>query len=313
MSEKLETQDSKEISNVEEEMDITPYMKTLKVDREMISACNAIRDRIEIKFDMVICVDGEEGIGKSNLAILLGWMLSKHFCLEKNISYLPTTKEMENKFWSINSKEALVVDEAIKALYKLNFMNKFQTRINEMYATERWQQKVTILCIPRFTDLNEFFRNDRVKFWIHVVDRGLAVVFAKDTVNLWGNDRWHLKEEYKNVLYQVRRKKYVEVTNDDKLAIYKKSQHFAFAFNFPILPTEVEAAYVRKKSFYRTVPEEKERGFKFDVVSKGFEAGLSGREIHGITGLPEAMISKLKAKRTDVRVVSKRVIDSIGI
>lgn len=290
MSESQETQDLKEIS----ELDLDPYMKKLQFDRNMISVCNAIRDRIEIKFDMVICLDGEEGIGKSTLAICLGWLLSEKFDLEKNVSYLPTTKEMENKFWAIKNKSVLVVDEAIKALYKLRFMDRFQTRVNEMYATERWQQKITLLCIPRFTDLNEFFRNDRVKFWVHVVDRGLAVVFAKDTTNLWGNDRWHLREEYKNVLYQVRRKKYVEISNEEKLAIYKKSQHFAFAFTFPPLPDEVEEEYVKKKGFYRKVPDNKEIDFKRKVILNAADTGMTSVAIAKIVDMDNSWVARVR-------------------
>jgi hypothetical protein len=290
MLESPEIQDLNEIS----EIDIDTYMNTLKFDRNMISACNAIKDRIEIKFDMVVCIDGEEGIGKSTLGICLGWLLSNKFNLENNISYLPTTKEMENKFWAIKPKNVLLVDEAIKALYKLRFMDRFQTRINEMYATERWQQKITLLCIPRFTDLNEFFRNDRVKFWIHVVDRGLAVVFAKDTVNLWGNDRWHLKEEYKNVLYQVRRKKYVEITNEEKIAIYKKSQHFAFAFTFPMLPEEIEKEYNKKKGLYRKVPDDKEKSFKHSVILNADKLGIKAKDIATITGMDYSWIARVK-------------------
>lgn len=225
-----------------------------KYDKNLISLIRSIKKRLSIKWDCVAVVDGEEGAGKSSLAILLGYLLDKDFDLDKNISYLPLTHEVENKFYSIKSEQVLVVDEAIKALYKLRFMDKMQARINTMYATERKQRKITLLCIPRFTDLNEFFRNDRVQFWIHVVDRGLAVAFVKDRVNIFGSDRWHMKEEYKRINVSTYKKKFAEMTTEDMIKIYQKSQHFWFAFTFPQLPPEVEEKYLDTREMYNEKP-----------------------------------------------------------
>lgn len=229
-----------------------------QLDRNLVSLVNAIKARVNNKWDIVIAIDGEEGSGKSTLGIIMGYLLDDKFDLEANVSYLPSTKQMETKFWSLKSKQVFMVDEAIKALYKMRFMDKFQNRINEMYATERWQSKITLLLLPRFTDLNEFFRNHRVKFWIHIVDRGHAVAFAKDETNIATSDRWHLKEEYNRIKYSTYRKPYATFTSEEKLKIYRKSQHYMFDFTFPILPDEIEEEYVKNKEYYRQVsPEEK--------------------------------------------------------
>ena len=166
---------------------------------------------------------------------MLGYLLDKRFDLDTNVSYLPTTNEVEEKFRSIDSEQVLVIDEAIKALYKLRFMDKMQARVNTLYATERKQRKITILCIPRFTDLNEFFRNDRVQFWIHVVDRGVAVAFVKDKVNIFGSDKWHMKEEYKRICLATYKKKFSDITIEEMMRIYEKSGHFWFKFTYPAL------------------------------------------------------------------------------
>ena len=182
----------------QEQQQMLNLIKQLPLDKNMISMCNAIHDRLDDDKDVVIAIDGEERIGKSTLSILLGFILDNRFDLEKNVAYLPTANEIESKFRMLKSKQYFSVDEAVKAFYKLHFMDRLQVRINEMYATEGWQNKITSLCIPRFTDLNEYFRNHRVKFWIKVIDRGKAIAFAKDEIN----DMWHLKEEYVKTMYR---------------------------------------------------------------------------------------------------------------
>ena len=256
----------KESQSVKPEIeDMSALIRNLRLDKGMIDMCNSISGRLKNDWDCCICVSGEERVGKSSLACILGFIMDNRFHLNKNVAYLPNHQEIEEKFWELKAKQIFVIDEAIKALYKLRFMDRFQTRINEMYATEGWQNKVTILCIPRFTDLNEFFRNDRVKFWIHVPDRGHAVIFAKDEVNIWGTDRWHIKEEYSKINSMIR-KNYANYTASEKLNIYRKSKHYMGEFMFPQLPPEVEKKYRELKVFYRKIPDEKEKAFKTQTI-----------------------------------------------
>jgi hypothetical protein len=248
------------------------YYKNLilsnKFDKNLLDLVKAIKKRIDIKWDCVFVVDGEEGVGKSSLSILLGYLLDKDFDLDKNIAYLPQTSEVEEKFRSIESKQVLLIDEAIKAFYKLRFMDKMQARINIMYATERKQRKITILCIPRFTDLNEFFRNDRVQFWIHLIDRGHAIAFVKDKINIFKPDRWHMKEEEKRIGMLTYKKKFSEIGTEDCIRVYEKSQLFWFAFSFPELPSEVESRYLELRENYTGNSTEKEEMSKRDRVNK---------------------------------------------
>ena len=279
-----------------QELDLTPYMEKLSFDKDLISTCNAIHDRIDKNWDIVIALDGEEGSGKSTLGIELGWLLDKNFFLDNNIAYLPTPKEIEQKFKSLKAKQLFMVDEAVKALYKLQFMNKFQTRINEMYATERWQNKITLLLIPRFTDLNEFFRNHRVKFWIHIIDRGLAVVFAKDEVNIFGQDKWHIAEEYARVKRYIKNRKFASFSAEEKLKIYEKSQHFMFSFRYPILPEEVENRYKELKEFYRHIPNDTEKSLKEIYAKRLADEGMTNVKISEILGVSQQWIGKLVSK-----------------
>ena len=287
------------------------YLRNLvynyKYDKNLVSLVRSVKDRLKIKWDCVAVIDGEEGVGKSSAAIMFGYLMDSNFDLDKNIAYLPTTAEVEDKFKGLKSEQVLVVDEAIKALYKLRFMDKMQARINTMYATERKQRKVTLLLIPRFTDLNEFFRNDRVQFWIHVVDRGTAVAFVKDKVNIFGSDRWHLKEEYKRICIATYKKKFAEITTEEILKIYEKSQHYWFTFHFPQLPDEVEDEYLRLRETYNGQPARLEKEKKIAHIDKLLEIRqqnpsmkMTTALIADIVGCHIALVDKQIRKNKDL-------------
>jgi len=265
-------------------------------DKYLLKCISAIKKRIDRDWDIVIAIDGEEGVGKSTLAMIMGILLDKKFNLHNNIAYLPTHQEIEQKFTDLGSKQTFVVDEAIKAMYKMRFMDKLQTRINEMYATERWQNKVTILCIPRFTDLNEYFRNHRVKFWVHIIDRGLAIVFHKDDVNIFGRDPWHLKENEKYVMSKIKRKRFVEIENKEKINIYSNSQNFFFGFEYPDLPEKISQEYKTLKADYRNVKVKREEREVVKIIKKLKEENMTQRKIASIIGISEQRVGQLLNK-----------------
>ncbi len=217
--------------------------------------CRAAEKRVADDWDMVIAITGEEGVGKSTLGVVLSQEMDDRFDWIRSVAYLPSHKEIEDKFFALKSKQVFLVDEAIKVLYKLKWADKLQIRINEMYATERWQNKITILCIPRFTDLNEMFRNHRVKIWIHVMERGHAVAFIKDETNIFFSDPWHLKENATKILKYTKNKKSVMLASEEKITMFKRSINFWFDFYFPDLPEDQAEIYRRIKADMRKVGE----------------------------------------------------------
>jgi hypothetical protein len=209
-----------------------------------------VNQRLNNDYDLVVAITGEEGVGKSTLAIQLGLKIDKDFDLVKNIAYLPDEKEIEDKFHSLQPKQCFIVDEAIRVFYKLKWMDKFQIRLNQMYMTERWQNKCTFLLIPRFTDLNEAFRNHRVNVWIHVIDRGIALVFKKISENIFSTDPWKMKENDKLLdKYLVKTKKLFGVDLNEYIEFLSKNvPNFVTAIEFEDLPEDIKNEYRRLKA-----------------------------------------------------------------
>ena len=220
-----------------------------------------IKNRIEKKWDAVIAIEGDEGAGKSTLGMLLGFKISKmlgsEFDLVRNISYLPTHEEMVDKFHSLPMKSVFDVDEAIKVMYKRNWQNRLQTKLVQMYATERWQGKVSILCIPRFNDFDEYFRNHRVLFRFWVVDRGVALVYMRDT-DKDIPDPWHVKDSIKKKEKIFRNKQLIDVDLNMKIYAESKLKNFLFIFRFDDLPKDIKKKYEDLKEYYRKIVKEQE-------------------------------------------------------
>jgi predicted XRE-type DNA-binding protein len=255
----------------------------LELDESLVYFTKELKKTLLDDWDMVLALTGvREGVGKSTLEILLGYLVDKDFDLEKNMSYLPTTKEIEEKFYALNQYQLLGIDEAIKILYKLKWMDRLQVAINEMYATERKQNKATALCIPRIRDLNEQFRNHKVNINIHIVARGYAIVFRRDDFNFASVDPWHLKETDKLLEKLRMNRKIMEIGLEERMSIYRKCPTYWFDFVFPPLPKPIFDKYKdigiqkRKERLDIAVEETKrvafilhQHGVAQSIISKG--------------------------------------------
>jgi len=104
----------------------------------------------------------------------------------------------------------------------------------------------TILCIPRFIDLTENFRNHRVKVWIHIFTRGEAVVYFKDTDPHTG-DPWHIKDSLKRKDWFLRKYKVVDRKISQQIAIEKRMPTYYGVLNFPDMSEETKEQYISMK------------------------------------------------------------------
>jgi hypothetical protein len=213
------------------------------------------RLKVRQDYDCVIAITGGEGVGKSSLAIKLGMAIDDEFRLEKNILFSPIETEVQDAVTKMPKFSVIILDEAIKVLYKLNWNTKLQKMLNTLYTLCRKENKVTILCIPRLTDLSEMFRNHRVKIWIHISRRGCAMVFLKND-NPFGEDTWGFK------LMQKRTDKinWSALEFENQIRLVKKLPTFFGAFHFEDLNIKVKQRYVA----LRDKEGEKYKGIDFE-------------------------------------------------
>jgi len=202
-------------------------------------------ERIKNDWDAAIAITGEEGSGKSTFALQLAMAVDPNFALQRNVMFSPSEKEMIDKVIHLPKYSAIVIDEAIKILYKLNWSSKIQIVLNQIYALARKENKVSLFCMPRFVDFNEYFRNHRLKMWIHISQRGKAFLFLRDS-NPYSQDAWHVDDMRKIIKSRKRWSETIfsDLTIDEQTRLFKKNPCFKGIVSFKDLPAKLKKEYV---------------------------------------------------------------------
>jgi energy-coupling factor transporter ATP-binding protein EcfA2 len=224
--------------------------------------------------DGVIGVTGYEGSGKSTLTILLGYAISYinqvEFNLKDNMAYLPTHENIIKQFNSLKPKQVLNIDEAVSILHKHRWMNTSQQAVEQMYATERKQNKITLLCMPRFANFSENMRNHRILFWVHIWKKGFAMVYTKD-IDKDIKDPWHIDENIKYKKKRFGKRGVSTITMEERLRTEAELPNFLCHFEFPDLPNDIKTDYRRLSEAYKKLVSEQDNSSEtknFDVSER---------------------------------------------
>jgi hypothetical protein len=256
-------------------------------------------DREIGKTDAVIAITGDPGTGKSSLMMWFCALLSnKHDewldILDKNVLYVAKKEDVvEMMLTSLPPEEPIGIDEAIKKFWKHKWQSEDAQYFTQFFNICRKQRKIVILCIPRFKDLLEYFRNDRVQFRIYILRRGLAALFIR-LPTPYGADGWQWEKVSRKWESFIRNKRPIP---EETIAFFKKEDPtFAGVFEFPILPQEVEKEYEKRvdEHKYETADVEK-KPEKLDVgtalVKYLHDKGMTQKEMGEITGKDQSTIS----------------------
>jgi len=127
-------------------------------------------------FDEVLCISGDEGVGKSNLGL---WLVE--FWLQLNGEEVTREKAREcigmdalgfAKVLKGAKKYGVVMADEAADISSRTALNKQNVAIMKAYQIIRGENIFTIMIIPSIFDLDPFFRKRRVRHLIHVSGRG---------------------------------------------------------------------------------------------------------------------------------------------
>lgn len=225
------------------------------LDPQFYYLCRMVARRLRNDLDMCMAITGFPGYGKSTLGY---WLLrgishytKKRWNLIDNFSYVPAGAEIVKQFNQLPQYSVYVIDEAVRSLHKHNWQNAVQQSIIKMYNLERWQNKCTIVIMPRFRDFTESFRNFRITIWVHIIARGRAIVFIRDD-DKDEKDPWHLDENLKLKQKTFKRKDIVSRTPEETLEYERKTKNYLLDFTFPDMPEPDKTQYKELKIASRT-------------------------------------------------------------
>jgi len=225
------------------------------LDENLKYFCKIVRKDLRDEKDYVIAITGYPGMGKSQLAAIIAILIDYDYSFE-DICFIPTSKEIENRYMNLPMYSIMHIDEASRGLHKQKWYDKVQQKLNELYDTEREDHFLcTLLLMPRFQNFTENFRNFRIKYWINIVDRGLAIVYKRDE-DKDSKDPWHLDENYKLKQKRWRNRRIYDRDVPSLVKMEQSTVNYWFYFQVPEIPKEVWEKYQVLKKESRKVSKE---------------------------------------------------------
>ena len=206
------------------------------------------RELQERDMDSVVPITGFKGLGKSTL----GLQIAKHY-LDEYYPDISFQKDME-KFVCYNNGDLyrnlmegtemmpVVADEAVRFMMAEDWGKLENREMKKTFAQVRTKKRVILPCIPDFFWLDRKYREDMVYFWIHIVARGIAIIFTAD-MKVGVDDKWHRKEFQKLSGRITIFSPYEEVVK-----IYRKHPCFLDVFKFPKLEQDTYAKYLKLRT-----------------------------------------------------------------
>ena len=143
-------------------------MKEFFIDNIISDQLNKVKKRVLTKDrDFVMVIDGEEGVGKSVLAMQIAKYLDPEFNLDKicfnSDSFIKAIKSPEMK-----KGACIVLDEAFSAINSRASMTEVNRSMIGVATEMRQRNLFVIIVLPSFFDLDKYFALWRCKSLIHV-------------------------------------------------------------------------------------------------------------------------------------------------
>jgi len=235
------------------------------------------------KFDCVVVIEGNRGLGKSTLAIHLQRRVAREFKkLGQSDKYnfnwrhnLIYTKK-ETKHFFHKWEQSGIADEMINVTFNRDFYDTEQKDIIKMINMNRDHRNFFVACVPQFQTLDNQIKN-LCKLRITIVRRGLAIIQTPNRT-IYVKDKWDSQTNEKIERDWVKK--------GIKNPHYSRLTTFRGLMRFPKLSDSAEAKYQEVKDKKRNVIAREEMGIveenKPDPVGDAVQMLIDGKIRNGV-------------------------------
>ena len=197
-----------------------------------------LRARQKNQYDVNLGITGRRGDGKSTMIykLLIGF---KDFNPDKHLVY---QRDHVIKLLKSQKFSFCFDDEGINSGYKRNFQNKAQQELIKDVTAYRDNFNIYATAIPFFYSLDKDLR-ELIFLHIHIIERGIAVLFLPIAESIHQNDPWDTKNNAKLEEKWQRKKQ----DNSNFKFPYHKLSTFAGYLFFGDLTDKQRTNYLRIK------------------------------------------------------------------
>lgn len=135
------------------------------MDGYLMSNIDEAKRVIKKDFDMIFCIDGTEGGGKSVLAQQLAKYCDNSFCIDR---ICMTPEEFTKQIINAQKYQAVVYDEAYTGLSSKDTMGSVNKALCTMLAEIRQKNLFVFVVMPTFFDLTKYVALWRSRALIHI-------------------------------------------------------------------------------------------------------------------------------------------------
>jgi hypothetical protein len=206
--------------------------KKYYMDDKYKSKLDLMLQRMRGSDDNILVIDGDEGQGKTEMAIGTCYYISYNTGRSYSIDNIFFDLDKLIKFASSTKEQIIHFDEAVLGLLVTKWQDKLQQKFITLAMVARKKKHFIVLCIPKFHRLPQYLIEERTIGLVHVYSRK----------NMEKGRFCYYTKKNKNELYLDWRKSKVK----------RYSQYRSFWGTFPIASTKIfteeqNKAYDEKK------------------------------------------------------------------
>ncbi|RLE45207.1 hypothetical protein DRJ16_00075 [Candidatus Woesearchaeota archaeon] len=276
----------------------------------------------EKDMDLIIPITAPKGFGKSTLMLeiirtyveeFMGFkerqIVSRlhEFIAYDNEEVMKNILDMNKAYWPLGS------DEAVWWMMAEDWAKAESKRMKKIIAQARDPfHRIILACIPDFWWIDKKYREDMIFFWLHIVGRGVAIIFTPD-LKIGIKDKWHRKE-FEKIKGTIN----IFTPPDKAVKLYSKHPCFMDVLKFPKCDKMLYDRYLKLK-YEHTTKVEEEKKMRLYVrrmdISQMFILHLLGstnRDISTIMRIPVDTVEKVIAefKRVPRYQELKKIVDN---